>query len=140
MADEARSLKAYGELPESSARARAAAAGGGERGGRRGGSRRVGFGARRRKPARAAPPGCAAQRRSAAQLHCAALRYCAARRRPPRCALHCALRGTPLTHACVRACASLPLRLSVRVNETDTFDEERGENDDFFDFDDVAEI
>jgi translation initiation factor 1A len=29
---------------------------------------------------------------------------------------------------------------SVRVNETDTFDEERGENDDFFDFDDVAEI
>jgi translation initiation factor 1A len=29
---------------------------------------------------------------------------------------------------------------SIRVNETDTFDEERGENDDAFDFDDVAEI
>jgi len=32
------------------------------------------------------------------------------------------------------------LSRAVRVNETDTFDEERGENDDFFDFDDVAEI
>lgn len=29
---------------------------------------------------------------------------------------------------------------SIRVNETDTFDEERGENDDFFDFDDVADL
>lgn len=27
---------------------------------------------------------------------------------------------------------------TVRVNETDTFDEERNENDDFFDFDDGA--
>mmetsp|Transcript_20886 Transcript_20886/g.67627 ORF Transcript_20886/g.67627 Transcript_20886/m.67627 type:complete len:142 (+) Transcript_20886:76-501(+) len=27
---------------------------------------------------------------------------------------------------------------SIRVNETDTFDDERGENDEFFDFDDVA--
>ena len=29
---------------------------------------------------------------------------------------------------------------SIRVNETDTFDEERGENDDYFDFDEVSEI
>jgi translation initiation factor 1A len=29
---------------------------------------------------------------------------------------------------------------SIRVNETDTFDEERGENDDFFDFDETADI
>ena len=29
---------------------------------------------------------------------------------------------------------------SIRVNETDTFEEERDENDDFFDFDDVDAI
>ena len=29
---------------------------------------------------------------------------------------------------------------SIRVNETDTFEEERDENDDFFDFDDIADI
>ena len=29
---------------------------------------------------------------------------------------------------------------SIRVNETDTFEEERDENDDFFDFDDVDQI
>ena len=29
---------------------------------------------------------------------------------------------------------------SIRVNETDTFDEEKDENDDFFDFDDVDQI
>ena len=29
---------------------------------------------------------------------------------------------------------------SIRVNETDTFEEERDENDDFFDFDDVENI
>ena len=29
---------------------------------------------------------------------------------------------------------------SIRVTETDTFDEERGENDDYFDFDEVSEI
>ena len=29
---------------------------------------------------------------------------------------------------------------SIRVNETDTLDEERGENDDFFDFDEAADI
>ena len=29
---------------------------------------------------------------------------------------------------------------SIRVNETDTFEEERNENDDFFDFDDVENI
>mmetsp|Transcript_33088 Transcript_33088/g.105442 ORF Transcript_33088/g.105442 Transcript_33088/m.105442 type:complete len:140 (+) Transcript_33088:1255-1674(+) len=29
---------------------------------------------------------------------------------------------------------------SIRVNETDTFDEERNEDDDYFDFDDISEI
>lgn len=29
---------------------------------------------------------------------------------------------------------------SIRVNETDTFEEEHNENDDFFDFDDISEI
>ena len=29
---------------------------------------------------------------------------------------------------------------SIRVNETDPFEEERDENDDFFDFDDIADI
>merc|ERR1711865_21653 len=29
---------------------------------------------------------------------------------------------------------------SVRVNETDTFNEEDGENDEYFDFDDISEI
>ena len=28
---------------------------------------------------------------------------------------------------------------SIRVNETDTFDEDRGENEDYFDFDEAAQ-
>lgn len=40
---------------------------------------------------------------------------------------------------CVSPGSSLD-RPAVRVNETDTFDEERNENDDFFDFDDGASL
>lgn len=82
MADEARSLKAYGELPESSA--------------------------------------CPSAIRS-----------------PPRRACF-----SVFSFFLVRGIPQLTLFVSlsrpVRVNETDTFDEERNENDDFFDFDDGA--
>merc|ERR1711966_218660 len=38
----------------------------------------------------------------------------------------------------LKAYGELPA--DIRVNETDTFAEERDENDDFFDFDDIADI
>ena len=121
MADEARSLKAYGELPESSACP--------------------------------APPQL--QRCDAAVFRPRVWRE----RRLLRCALRCRRTRAAISRDCsasllhtrvglllgCMAAASRHLTCAfafcaVRVNETDTFDEERGENDDFFDFDDVAEI
>jgi hypothetical protein len=135
MADEARSLKAYGELPESSAcpwdawrlrgcvqRERCA-------------RRLLGFWLARcsfggsaagRMPAAAA---ASRAQRDTARLARAALPL------PARLARRSARKAPQILTESARAfCAA------VRVNETDTFDEERGENDDFFDFDDVAEI
>ena len=120
MADEARSLKAYGELPESSA-----------------------------CPAPQPLQRAAAFRprvwRESSLLRCT-LR-CRRTRHAAAFALAPAARCIRVHGCCwVAWCCNWPLThlrflsLAVRVNETDTFDEERGENDDFFDFDDVAEI